>query len=372
MKIDKITVDNAHLVRLQKLFNYQAIDFVPLRETLRFWRIFNGRKDHYYLGEIYNEYRNGLTVDEVLDKYPDLTLKSALYSHAFYTANHPQQTSKRKHPVSKALVDENIAVEHSVHGAAEVLGKATHIVFEGLRTKKDSAIWVHALVHGFDFIITKDKACKESRDTMETLDITRCAELRWRSILNQNGGVVTDALRQMPKIIHVPHDMTPTQIKNLLRKQQRQIYAIDQECVSPVIDLTRKVAKPGKHFMEIYRGGDRSQTLELRDLRVDVLYNQLDMRQVEEADRKEIKASLKRAVEHEISVELSSVPGKTNKVLFLIDQVDNFNPHEYKYSGDFSKYHIAVKTVKIFDPCSMSSRERLERIRRGETRYALA
>jgi len=372
MPIDKITVGNAHSVRLQKAFNYESIDSAMLRETLRFIRFWGGVKDHYYLGEIYDEYCGGLIVDEVLDKYPDLTLKSALYAHAFYTANHPNQTLKRKHPVSKALVDENIAVEHSVHGAAEVLGKATHIVFEGLRTKKDSAIWVHAIVHGFDFIITKDKASKESRDTMETLDITRCAELRWRSALNQSGGVVTDAIRQMPKIIHVPHDMTPTQIKNLLRKQQRQIYAIDQECVSPVIDLTGKVAKPGKHFMEIYRGGDRTQTLELRDLRVDVLYNQLDMKQLEEADRKEIKASLKRAVEHEISVELSSVPGKIKKLLFLIDQVDNFNPHEYQYSGDFSKYHVAVKTAKMFDPCSMSSRERLARIRLGEQRYALA
>jgi len=363
IKVMKVTVNNAGQIKLQRVFNYNAISFVPLREIVRVIRYLRKDRDFYTLGEVYDEFDRNLTVQEIMDKNPDLSLKSVLYTRAFYKANNQESFLKRKWPVLSALVDENIAIEHSVEGAAEVIGSATHITFEGLRTQKDSKIWAHARFRGFDFILTKDRACKPSRSTIETLDITRCAELRWQRELEKSGGVVNNAIREMPKIIHVPHNMSPVRIKNILRKHQEKIFRINDECASPVIDLTKSNAKPGKHFMEIYRGGSKKQTEKLRDLRVSALMDELGISNLSQDSARELGASLKRAVEHEISVELHAVPGKNNKIVYLSKSTDNFDSRAYQYSGDIDKYREAVRRAETVNPYTIPTHERLKAIR---------
>lgn len=343
----------------------------PFAKILEVIRKIQGQRDVYTLREIYDEFDKGLHVQNILDKHSDLTLKSALYARAFYKANNPQKFKKRKLPILRALVDENIGIEHSVDGAAEVIGHATHITFEGLRTKKDSQIWAHARYKGFDFIITKDKACKPARNTLSTLDITRCAELRWKRELDQSGGVVTQLIREMPKIIHVPHDMPPVQIKNILRKHRERIFEIAEECVSPAIELTKGSAKPGKHFMEIYRGGDKEQIEELRNLRISALSDELGVNDLGPVSQKEISASLKKAIEHEISRELQNIHGRHGRILYLSMQVDIFDTHKYQYSGDLEKHAQAVERAKFGDKYAEPTHIRLER-RRANQNLALA
>ena len=92
----RVTIDNAHQITLQRTFNYHSIAFKPFQTVLKIIRKLQNKRDIYTLREIYDEFNNGLHVQDILDRHRDLTLKSALYARAFYKANNPQKFKKRK------------------------------------------------------------------------------------------------------------------------------------------------------------------------------------------------------------------------------------------------------------------------------------
>jgi hypothetical protein len=174
------------------------------------------------------------------------------------------------------------------------------------------------------------------------MDITRCAILAWKRALKVNGGVVDSHIRSLPVIIHVPHDAKPAQIKNLLRKHRDSIHDIYEECVSPVIILTKGKVKPGVHFWEITGDGFKKQVERLRDMRVEALIHQFEIHGIEEVNYKKIRATLKRAIEHEIATELKPIAGHNERVIYIHRAEKSFVAQEYQYSGPIEKIKDAI------------------------------
>lgn len=356
------TLETMDQTVLCRCFNYHS--FPPLaRLWLKFWRQISNKRDHYTLGDVYRMFMDGKTVQEIRDDNSDLTIRAALIGRCFYMIHNVSraawQSPKR---YLKTMIDENIDIDHSVEGGIQALGPTTHVAFEGLVGQKDLRLWGRLRAQGHDLLITKDRAVKTSRNTPETRDITRCAIMAWQRRLRVNGGVVDDHIRSLPVIVHVPHDASPSQIKNMLRAHRNSIFDIHDERVSPVINLTKGKAKPGIHFFEILGGDLKHQIAALRNKRVDVLCDRLNIGTVTDPKReKEIRASLKRAVEHEISQELKPLSDHNAKVEYLFRGALAFYPDAYEFSGNSQYYLRVVEKSKIPDPMSLPLQERLRR-----------
>ncbi len=342
-----------------RVFNYNSFATL-VQPWLKFGRRLMNMRDHYTLGEVYRMFQEGNSVQDILADHKDLSLRAALIGRTFHSINNQGPKAWRAKDYLRTMIDENIDIEHSVDGGMESLGPTTHIAFRGLMGAKDLQLWGYLRANAFQILVTKDTAVKPSRDTKETFDITRCAILAWKRALKSNGGIVDDNIRALPKILHVPHDAPPSQIKNMLRKHKKQIADISEECVSPVIVVTKGKVKPGIHFFEIMADGFKKQTQELRDLRIGVLHHAFGLQDLAEDRQKEIIASLKRAVEHEISVELEPRGDHNNKVVYLHHAVKKFDPENYRFSGDSDKYLRQVERAKAGDHLTISLADRFE------------
>ena len=350
------TMDDTVICRV---FNYHSYPLVP-RLWLKFSRRLSNQRDHYTLGDVYRMFADGKKVQNILDENPDISMRATLIGRTFYMIHNTEQNKSHPGHRLKSMIDENIDIEHSVEAGIQTLGPTSHVAFEGLMGAKDARLWGRLRAGNYRLLVTKDSAVKPSRNTRDTLDITRCAILAWQRALKLSGGIVDENIRSLPVIVHVPHDASPSQIKNMLRKHKRQILNIFDEKVSPVIKVTKGKAKPGVHFFEIMDGGFKNQVNELRDLRVKVLENTFEIKRVQPLRRKEIIASLKRAVEHEISSELEPLGEHNNKVVYLHRAVKLFNPTTYSYSGDNYAYKREVSSAERGDIFSVPLTDRLE------------
>lgn len=359
------SLENMDSTVICRVFNYHSIPKF-IQPWVRLTRQLYGMRDHYTLGDVYRMHDAGQNVQDILSDNEGLTLRAALLGRTFHLIHNEGPKVWHAKNYLRTMIDENIDIEHSVDGGMQSIGPTTHVAFKGLMGAKDLKLWGYLRGNAYQILVTKDSAVKPSRNTKETFDITRCAILAWKRALTNNGGVVDDNIRALPKILQVPADAKPSQIKNMLRKHKEQIANIHDECVSPVIIMTEGKVKPGIHFFEIMAGGFKKQTEALRDLRLSALSDEFEVDRVPELRRKEIVASLKRAIEHEISVELQPVGDHNNRVVYLHNAVKKFNPHTYKFSGDSEKYIQQVRDAEKGDPLNMSIFERYEAKKQAE------
>lgn len=269
----------------------------------------NNPVNYVTLSDVYNLFSEGLTFPDIQDYYPGINHKTILLGRAFYMAANPEGYSRRKQQPLRVLCDANIDESYATDGARQVFGYATHINFENLTHAKDSKIW--AAANGrYNIILTKDKAVKKMRKSMESIDLTRCALLRWKHILKMNGGVIDDGITNMPVLVHVmDSSLKGYDITRLLRKHRDTIYEIYEERVSPIIELHKNKAVPGMHFPEIMQMGSISfEARERRDVWVSDWLNKIEAmrgsqkRPLSAQDMKHITKTLKRAAEHAISM----------------------------------------------------------------------
>ena len=353
------SLDTMDRMVLCRTFNYHTYHpFIAL--GLKLYRRFGlGLRDNYTLGDVYRMFQSGQNVQEILDNHPDISMRAVLIGRTFYNLQNPQVNASKLKRHLRVMIDENIDVLHSVDGGMASFGRTTHVAFAGLMGAKDTRLWGYCRAHGINILVTKDKTVNLSRNTKETMDITRCAILAWKRAMKENGGIVDDNMRMMPVILHVPHDATPTQIKNFLRKHQETILDIYDERVSPVIELSKGKVKPGIHFMEILGGDLKKQSERLRDLRVEVLMSNFDLKLLLSKQIKEKYARLKRAVEHEISQELQPIQGHNNKIVYLNEAEASFDPLTYNHSGPMDKIQDAYERAVIGDHLSIPIQDRL-------------
>jgi len=245
------SLDQLDSISLQRTFNYCAIDNFWIRLAARITRAIQQKRDEITLADVYEAFAAGKTFPEIQDEIEGITPKTILLGRAFYMAAHPVAYAGRKQQYLRVLCDANIDSAHLTDGARQVFGYATHIDFVGLRDAKDSRIWTAANGR-FNAILTKDRAVIKKRKSMEVIDLTRCALLRWKHILKNNGGIVDDALRGMPVLIHVMDArLKGPAITKLLRKHRQSIFEIYEERVSPIIELHKHKACPGIRYNEI-------------------------------------------------------------------------------------------------------------------------
>ncbi len=256
------TTDNMHDIVVQNLFNSRSYDddwkaFLVHRE-----RILNGLPDQITLGEVYDAFEDGKTFDQILNDIVEISPQSVLLGRAFYMAANPAGYSvSRDRQYLRVLCDENSDPRALTDGAREVFGYASHTSFEGLTGQPDSKVWSKSSGK-FNLIVTKDRAVKKSRDTMDTIDLTRCALLRWKHALKYRGEIP----RELPVLLHVMDaEASGSKIKNLLRKHKQSIFEIYEERVSPVIELYDHKVNPGITGAEILEIYDPTYTMTPRD-----------------------------------------------------------------------------------------------------------
>lgn len=316
---------------LCRTFNYYSIGNPFKRQLTRVKRRMQGRKDFYTLGDIYRMYCDGNNIQDILRDHPKLSLDAILIGRAFFAYKHPIRFKNRKLAPLRVMFDENIGVKHTIEGGMQVFGYATHVSFEGMVGAKDARLWGFLRARNIDILVTKDKAVNIGRNTKDTLDITRCAQLSWGRALKNNGGVVDKTIRQMPLILHVPHNASVTEIKNLLRKHQHTIREMFDERVSPVISVTKGKAKHGIHFFEIMSDGFKKKSDGLRDQRLDAILTRFDISAISMLEEGKLRARMKRCIEHEISQELKYRHDGRDKIIHLKEMEDSFNPLTYNY-----------------------------------------
>lgn len=244
-------LDNLDQVVLQRTFDYRRIDNMAQRMMARISRHISGKRDVITLKDVYNAFAANKTFPEIQEEFENITPKTILLGRAFYMAANPNEYAHRRQQYLRVLCDANVDASYLTDGARQVFGYATHIDFEGLTDAKDSRIWARANGR-YNLIVTKDKAVKKSRKSMAQIDLTRCAILRWKYILQSNGGIVDDGIRGLPVLVHVMDArLKGHEIKNLLRKHRDTIFEIYDERVSPVIELHRDKACPGIRIPDI-------------------------------------------------------------------------------------------------------------------------
>lgn len=355
-------LENMDQTELCQTFNYHSYPF-SLAFSPKYYRRFLGFVDHYTLGDVYRMFERGQDVQGILNNYPDVSMRAVLIGRTFYNLHNPQACISKLNRILKVLIDENIDILHTVDGGMQTLGYTSHLAFAGLMGAKDARLWGYCRARGINILVTKDRTVNLSRKTKDDMDITRCAILAWGRAMKKNGGIVDENMRMMPVILHVPHDATPTQIKNLIRKHQKTIFDVYDERVSPVIELTKGKVKPGIHFMEILDGDLKFQSTKLRDLRVDTLIANFDLTLLPYNEIKEMTATFKRAVEHEISTELQHIEGRNNRIIYINDAEKSFDADTYNYSGPMEKLHDAYLRVITGDPLLRPIEDRLEDMR---------
>lgn len=263
------------------------------------------------LSEIYNAFAQGFTFPDIQDRYQGINHKAILLGRAFYMAANPEGYSRRHQQNLRVLCDANIDESYATDGARQVFGYASHINFENLTHAKDSRVWAYANGR-FNMILTKDKAVKKLRKSMDTIDLTRCALLRWKYMLKTNGGRITDGITNMPVLLHVMDStLKGYDITRLLRKHRNTIYEIYEERVSPIIELHKHKAVPGIHFAEIMKMGEVSyEERTRRDVWADEWMHKIEAMRGKDKktplspdDIVRIRKTLKRAAEHAISMD---------------------------------------------------------------------
>jgi len=270
----------------------------------------NNPTDYVTLSEIYNAFAEGMTFPDIQDYYNGINHKAILLGRAFYMAMNPEGYSRRHQQNLRVLCDANIDESYATDGARQVFGYATHINFENLTHAKDSRVWAYANGR-FNMILTKDKAVKKMRKSMESIDLTRCALLRWQYILKNNGGCINDGIINLPVLLHVMDaSLKGYDITRLLRKHRDTIYEIYEERVSPIIELHKHKAVPGVHFAEIMKMDKVSfEERQRRDVWVDSWMHKIESMRgrdkkppLRQEDIVRIRKTLKRAAEHAISM----------------------------------------------------------------------
>jgi hypothetical protein len=255
------TTDNMHRTPVQSLFNYASIDDSWWAYLIKQERKMTGKSDHITLGQVYDAFESGQTFDEILDEIDGISPQSILLGRAFYMATNPMGYAGRKQQYLRILCDENGDERALTDGAREVFGYASHTSFEGLTGQPDSRVWSKSSGK-FNLIITKDKAVKKSRKSMETIDLTRCALLRWKYAVKYRG----ENPRELPVLLHVmDHEASGGKIKNLLRKHKQAIFEIYEERISPIIELHDHKVCPGITGAEILEKYDPTYTVTPRD-----------------------------------------------------------------------------------------------------------
>lgn len=261
------------------------------------------------LSDIYNAFAQDMTFPDIQEHFKSVNNKTVLLGRAFYMAVNPEGYSRRKHQYLRVLCDANIDESYATDGARQVFGYASHINFEGLTHAKDSRIW--ACANGqFNMILTKDKAVKKARKSMQDIDLTRCALLRWKHVLKMNGGRIDDGITGMPVLLHVmDSSLKGYDITRLLRKHRNTIYEIYEERISPVIELYKHKAVPGLHFAEIIKMGQVNyEERHRRDVWATDWLRKIESlrgagkRPLSADDIVHIRKTLKRAAEHAISM----------------------------------------------------------------------
>ncbi|PCI01472.1 MAG: hypothetical protein COB76_01350 [Alphaproteobacteria bacterium] len=283
---------------MSKAYSLATIDdiFLQNRQT-------DGRKIP--LSRVYNALSENKTFPEIQDEIEGITPKSILLARAFYMAANPVQPTGRRQQYLRVLCDANIDESYLTDGARQIFGYATHTNFDGLTDAKDSQVWARSCGR-YNLIVTKDSAVKESLKTMDTIDLTRCALLRWKTVLKNNGGQIDETLRNLPVLVHIKDSrLKGHEIKNLLRKHRNTIFEIYDERVSPVIEVSKNTAKPGIHFLELMEGGTKERAKKLRDTWVDVIEGEWFKGYRDQGNFKHVRAMIKRVVEYHIGEELA-------------------------------------------------------------------
>ena len=255
--------------------------------------------------------RAGQTLPEIKRDLPEIPTARLLHARSYYAAMYPELYQPHVSEGFKVLVDENLDPHYVTDAARRAFGEAVHVTFipvdrikassyaYGTKDVMDIELWKYACANHFNLIVTKDKAEVEGR---KHLDLTRCAVMKWKWHLQVNGGIVDEHLRDLPKIVHIRQaDMNGKDVASRLTSNRDSIIGIFEESVSPIIELHKNAATPGRNFLEILKGKIDPKLQERITRETDRIMKERDVDSLESCARKRIRKTIR----HDVMLDLA-------------------------------------------------------------------
>lgn len=185
-------------------------------------------------------------------RYPHLNNRAVAKARSFYNARYAPKRPRASLPVMRALMDENLSNKFLL-SAQKRFGFASSNFIENLIGKKDDYVWNHAVVQGYDFIISRDtrnrppvKSANQPEDALPEYHLTYMALEAFALNGNSHKG--------LPILIHV--DYASNRVRDFdraMRKNLRDIFALKAADQLPTnvfrvnasgVHALRKVEKP--------------------------------------------------------------------------------------------------------------------------------
>jgi len=248
----------------------------------------------------------GQTLPEIKHDLPQIPLPKLLHARSFFASQYPELYNPHFSDNFKVLVDENLDPHFVTDGARRAFGQAVHVSFVDLDTESDLEVWKYACANQFNLIVTKDRAEVKGR---KHLDLTRCATLTWKWDMQMHNGLVSDRLRNRPRILQVMNaSMSGQDISASLIAQNRSIAEIFEECISPKIELGKSYVRPGESFLEIMNGKISPELEQKITKYTDKLVQNTDTLQLNSIAFKGFKRAVRNEVMLEMAGDLSKIP----------------------------------------------------------------
>jgi hypothetical protein len=293
--------------------------------------------------------KEGQTLPEIKRDLPEVPISKLLHARSYFAATYPELYRPHFSEGFKVLVDENLDPHYVTDATRRAFGEAVHISFVptnyikrssyayGTKDVMDIELWKYACANQFNLIVTKDKAEVEGR---KHIDLTRCVTMRWKWRLQVNGGRVDSQLRQLPKILHFREaDISGREAASRLFTNRDSIIEIFEESVSPIIELHKYTAKPGRNFMEILKGKIDPKLQRRITEETDRLMPEMDVDLLETSARKRIRKTVRNEVMLEIEGDFSkSVCERRRRLLndyiaqVIAEEIEKKRPPQSSYS----------------------------------------
>lgn len=185
-------------------------------------------------------------------RYPHLNSRAVAKARSFYNARYAPRRPRAALPVMRVLMDENLSNKFLL-SAQKRFGYATSNFIENLVGKKDDFVWNHAVIKGYDFIISRDtrnrppvKSANQPDDATPEHHLTYMALEAFAANGNSHKG--------LPILIHV--DYASNRVRDFdraMRNNLRDIFALKAADQLPTnvfrvnasgVHALRKVEKP--------------------------------------------------------------------------------------------------------------------------------
>lgn len=261
----------------------------------------------------------GQTLPEIKAELPTIPTNSLLHARAYFASQYPDLYKPHYPNEFKVLVDENIDPHFATDGARRAFGEAAHVSFHDLSKQTDLEVWKYACANKFNMIVTKDRAVVPSR---KHIDLTRCAELKWKWRLQVNNGNVDTYLRQLPRIAHIRNaSASGREIAVMLMTQKENIAEIYEEAVSPNIEISSNGVTSGKDYLEILYGR-RNAKLESRiSMHTDIILEEMELEHLDKNKRKRIRETVRNLVKLRMGGDFSKIPFRHDEKVALCEKL---------------------------------------------------